>query len=341
MKTKLLAVLAALGMVASASAVKVNNNLSINGFIDGSYKLTDTAGADDQSLGLDEVELNFNLNVGNVSGLIAIDNNNPLTHSHTVSFTDLNGTNSVDKTVNSSAVNGTDLNIEQAHFTYNLSDSVSITFGRYGSALGLEGEDPAGLYTFSRAYKDSSGFNFANIDNNTNGAVEGITIAYAGDAYSIAASFEEAAGTDIEANDLNLELSFTYTGIAGLNIGGGYFFDNAEGTETDSLNLYASRQLGKLLIAGEYSERSTSTAGSADIDNDAYLLLADYDVNDKLGVAVRFSNHEQGTTGDYEKFTLAPNYAITDSLGAIIEYSDVDDAGTDSEEYAVELTYTF
>ena len=44
---------------------------------------------------------------------------------------------------------------------------------------------------------------------------------------------------------------------------------------------------------------------------------------------------------DYEKFTIAPNYAITESLGAIIEYSDVDDAGTDSELYAVELTYTF
>jgi len=319
MKTKLLAVMATLGMVASASAVKINNNLSINGFIDGSYNLTDTTGTDSQSLGLDEVELNFAVNAGGISGLVAVDSHE----------------------ANSSENLNSSLNIEQAYFTYNLSDSVSITFGRYGSALGLEGEDPAGLYTFSRAYKDSSGFNFANIDNNTNGAVEGITIAYTGDAYSIAASFEEAAGTDIEANDLNLELSFTYTGIAGLNIGGGYFFDNAEGAETDSLNLYASRQLGKLLIAGEYSERSTSTAGSADVDNDAYLLLADYDVNDKLGVAVRFSNHEQGTTGDYEKFTLAPNYAITDSLGAIIEYSDVDDAGTDSEEYAVELTYTF
>jgi len=70
-------------------------------------------------------------------------------------------------------------------------------------------------------------------------------------------------------------------------------------------------------------------------------LLADYDVNDKLGVALRFSNNEQGSNDDYEKFTIAPNYAITDSLGAILEYSDVDAGGTDSEEYAVELTYTF
>ena len=39
MKNKLLAVMAVFGMVASASAVKINNNLSINGFIDGSYVL--------------------------------------------------------------------------------------------------------------------------------------------------------------------------------------------------------------------------------------------------------------------------------------------------------------
>jgi hypothetical protein len=320
MKNKLLAVMAIFGMVASASAVKINNNLSINGFIDGSYKNTDTDDSDTQSLGLDEVELNFIVSAGGISGVVNID-------SH-----EANSTNDLNDKIN----------IEQAHFTYNLNDAVSITFGRYGSALGLEGEDPAGLYTFSRAYKDSSGFNFANIDNFTNGAVDGLTIAYSGESYSIAASFEEAANADLEANDLNLELSVSYTGIAGVNIGGGVFFDNAEGDETDSLNLHVSRQFGKLLLAGEYSERSTSSATAANnIDNDAYLLLADYDVNDKLGVAIRFSQHEQGTDADYEKFTIAPNYAITDSLGAIIEYSDVSSNNVDSQEFAVELTYTF
>jgi hypothetical protein len=76
-------------------------------------------------------------------------------------------------------------------------------------------------------------------------------------------------------------------------------------------------------------------------DRDAYLVLADYDVNNKLGVALRLSSEEQEQHGDYDKVTIAPNYAITESLGAILEYSDVDNAGTDSEEYAVELTYTF
>ena len=330
MKNKLLAVLATLSMVASASAVKVNDNLSINGFIDGSYSQTESAtnaGAagdqgnndlNDQGLGVDEVELNFVLNSGGVSGLVSIDN-----------------------------TQNEGVNIEQANFTYNLNDSISFTFGSYGSALGLEGEDPAGLYTYSRAYSAGSAFNLADID--TTGAVEGLTVAYSAETFSVAASIEESADVDLEINDLNFELSFTYNGIAGVNIGGGYFFDNNDlatnlnGRETDILNLHVSRQFGKLLLAGEYIEASTtgSSVAAENVENDGYLLLADYDFSDKIGVAVRLSNQEQGADGDYEKLTIAPNYAITDSLGAILEYSDIEDNGNDSEEYAVELTFTF
>jgi len=301
-------------MVASASAVKVNDNLSINGFIDGSYASTDDGTTKEQSLEVDEVELNFVTNVGNVSSLIAVD-------------ADLHDTGT------------SGLGIEQAHFTYNINDAVSVTFGRYGSALGFEREDPAGLYTYSRAY-DSDGFNLGNIDGTIN-SVDGLSIAYSGDAYSIAVSLQNQVGTEheLESNDLDFEISFTYTGIEGLNIGGGFLVDNEEtaAAETDVVNLHLSRQFGKLLVAGEYTERSADAG-----DTDAYLVLADYDVNNKLGVALRISSEElAGNAGDYDKVTIAPNYAITESLGAILEYSDVDNGGTDAEEYAVELTYTF
>jgi hypothetical protein len=332
MKNKLLAVMATLGMVASASAVKVNNNLSINGFIDGSYELSEEGANKSQELGLDEVEINFNLNVGNVSGLIALDTN------EAGGYIDAN--NNGERDAGEQGVTGNTnhtFNIEQAHFTYNINDAVSVTFGRYGSALGFEREDPAGLYTYSRAYGDggAAAFNFGNVDA---AAVEGVTIAYSADSFTLAASFEEAAGADLETNDLDLELSFTYTGFAGLNIGGGYFYDNeaTAAAETNILNLHASKQVGKLLLAGEYSQLETQT-----LDRDAYMLLADYDVNDKLGVALRFSNAEINANSDYESFTIAPNYAITDSLGAILEYSDIEEGATDTETYAVELTYTF
>jgi predicted porin len=320
MKNKLLALLATLSMVASASAVKINNNLSINGFIDGSYNMVDGEGSDNdtQSLSVDEVELDFIVNVGNVSGEVHLDSG---------------------PTYNDGAIE-----VEQAHFSYSLNNGVTFTFGKYGSALGFEREDPAGLYTYSRAYGDANSsnadnFNFGNVDAN---AVEGLTIAYAADNFSIAASIESASGEsrEVETNDLNLEIALAYTGIENTVIGGGFFFDNQADSadENDALNIHASRQFGKLLIAGEYSEIQNTAR-----DRDAYMLLADYDFNDKLGVAVRFSNNEQSAVdqGDYEKFTIAPNYAITESLGAIFEYSDVENNLNKSEEYSVELTYTF
>jgi len=321
MKTKLLALVATLGMVASASAVKINNNLSINGFIDGSYQMIDgsTAAADDQSLSVDEVELDFIVNVSNVSGELHLDAG--------PSFND-----------------GDAIGVEQAHITYSLENGVSFTFGNYGSALGFEREDPAGLYTFSRAYGDFTNgnenqFNFGNVDENDR---EGLTVAYSAENFSVAASIESASSDSrlVEDNDLNLELAFTYTGFNHVVLGGGFFFDNQRDSadENDALNIHASRQFGKLLLAAEYSEIQNTAR-----DRDAYLILADYDFNDKVGVAVRFSNNEQSTVdqGDYEKFTIAPNYAITESLGAILEYSDVENNNNKTEEYAVELTYTF
>ena len=85
-------------------------------------------------------------------------------------------------------------------------DNGWFTFGRYGAALGFEREDPAGLYTFSRAYENSN-YNLGNVDA---AAVEGLTVAYAGDAFSLAASIEKD-GLDVQNRNYNLELSFSYT----------------------------------------------------------------------------------------------------------------------------------
>jgi len=332
MKNKLLAVLATLSMVASASAVKINNNLSINGFIDGSYvsQENDTNIADSQSLSVDEVELDFIVNVGNVSGEIHVDAG--------PSFNDRDG-----------------IGVEQAHMTYSLDNGVSFTFGQFGSALGFEREDPAGLYTFSRAYDsntnndtDANGndvvngddrvFNLGDVDSY---AYEGLRIGYSVENLTLAASIQSAASDsrDVETNDLDIEFSFAYTGFAGTTIGGGYRYDNENNTsnEVDVLNLHISKQFGKLLLAGEYIASESDNQ-----DKDGYMILGDYDFNDKVGVALRFSNNEQeGTRGDYEKLTIAPNYAITESLGAILEYSDIEDDAVSSELIALELTYTF
>ncbi len=329
MKNKIMATLVAFGLVGSVSAVEINENLSINGFIDGSISKTDNgtaiAGGDTADWGLDEIEVNFLFNVGSVSGTVALDSQN----------------------IGSSAADGDDIEIEQAHFTYTLENGVSLTFGRYGSALGLEREDPAGLYTYSRAYNDN--FNFGNIDRD-GGAVEGLTISYAADAWSLGVSIENAAGSIRSGgakDDLNYEVALSYTGIENLTVGIGHFKDNApNGTdEFDATNINATYQVGKALLAAEWSniDSSANGSGNTEVDLDAHMFLVDYDVSDKLGVAVRYSSYEESANVDVDKITIAPNYAITDSLGAILEYSDIshDDADSDSDTIALELTYTF
>jgi hypothetical protein len=324
MKNKIMAMLVAFGMVGSVSAVEINENLSINGFIDGSINKVDNGSAvtpagDTADWGLDEIEVNFLFNVGSVSGTVALDSQN----------------------IGSTSADGDDIEIEQAHFTYTLENGVSLTFGRYGSALGLEREDPSGLFTTSRAY-GSSNFNLGNIDQDGM-AREGLNISYAADAWSLGVSIDNPSGSIREnnsKNDLDFEVSLSYTGIENLNLAIGHRADNAvlAANDVDVTNINATYQVGKALLGAEWSQLDT-----ASVDLDAHMFLVDYDVSDKLGVAVRYSSYEDSTNVDVDQITIAPNYAITDSLGAILEYSDVshDTANMDSDTVSLELTYTF
>jgi hypothetical protein len=345
MKNKILALLATIGLASSVSAVEINENLSINGFIDGSWQDRNEdhepgTNNDSQDLSLDEVELNFLLNVGSVSGEVHLDN----TNSHN---------------------NGDDINVEQAHFTYTLDNGLSVTFGRYGSKLGLEREDPAGLYTFSRAYGDagaggsSAATNYGDVDSLS---MEGIAFGYAADTFSVNVSIDQAEGDNLEANGegFNYEVSASYTGFENVVVNAGWRAQDdglvgggsTDSADTDHFNVNASYSIGKGLIAAEWQEASNdrTTAGTKG-DVEAFQILVDYDFTDKIGAAIRYSNEDQDTderTGlEISKFTVAPNYAITDSLGLIIEYTaaDVDAAiGASSDDYdfvAAELTYTF
>ena len=316
MKNKLLALLAAFGLVASVHAVEINDNISINGFIDGSWSNTDQGATDTNDLDIDEVELNFIVNAGNVSGEIHVDSD------------DANGGDN------------NNMDLEQVHFTYTLDNGLSVTLGRFGSALGFEGQDPAGLYTFSRAY--DNGNSVKNIGNVDSIAVEGLSFGYSADAFSVAISAVNPEGTLEEDgannNDLDLEVAVSYTGIENLSIGAGIHQINGltAADDIDITNIHASYTIDKLMLAAEHINVET-----ANTDESAYLILADYDVNDQLGVAVRYSQWDQGVN-ELDRVTVAPNYAITDSLGAILEYSSTETAaGGDDDLLALELTFTF
>ena len=177
---------------------------------------------------------------------------------------------------------------------------------------------------------------------------EGVRLGYSSDVFGLGISLQNDASDpeDIENNELDLEFSIAYTGIENLTIGGGYRFDNqASDDETDVLNVYVTTTVGKFALGAEYIELENGgvqAVNGVDQDLDGWQVLADYDVSEKLGVALRISSNELDGDNDYEKVTLAPNYALTDSLGVILEYSDVDTgSGGDANELGLELTFTF
>ena len=331
MKNKILATLVAFGLVGSVSAIEINDNLSINGFIDTSYKqakaytsLTGT-GAKASEFGIDEVELNFVLLTGNVQGELHID------------------TEDID--------NDTALDIEQVKLSYSLDNGLTFTIGRYGSSLGFEREDPTGLSTHTRAYELSSAFNalapalysnfnLGNVDAKT---VEGIAVSYQGEGFTVSGSIDESNGADLEASDLDYEISLTYTGIENLTAFIGYreeSGDTAADSDTEYLNLHASYQMGKTLLAAEFTNIDMSVVNGGE---DAFMLMANHAISDKLSATLRYSESELSSSVDATSITLAPSYQITENLGAILEYSDYDvsNALMDGELLAVELTYTF
>ena len=134
---------------------------------------------DTQNLGLDEIELNFLFNVGNVSGAIHIDD-----YDNTGGYPNNEG-----------------IDIEQAHISYGLENGVQFTIGKYGSQLGFEREDPAGLYTYSRAYGSSatagSVFNLGDVDSYV---YEGVAVGYQGDAFSLNLSFHNGGDSNLESD---------------------------------------------------------------------------------------------------------------------------------------------
>ena len=167
-----------------------------------------------------------------------------------------------------------------------------------------------------------------------------MTISYAAETWSIGVSIENGVGANLSQDDANFEVALAFTGVENLNVGIGYFKDNrpTAANEIDVTNVHATYQVGKASVGAEFTQQD-----QAGTDLDAMMILVDYDVSDKLGVAIRYSTYESAANNDIDRLTIAPNYAITDSLGAILEYSDVsnDTANSDSDTIALELTYTF
>jgi len=306
---KTLAVLAGLTFAGALShaQIAIGENLTISGFVDASYLNTDDGTDETSGINVDEVEIDFAFSFDSVSAEVHLQTN------------DEDG-----------------VELEQAFVSTDLG-GITVSAGRMLNLLGFEADEPTGLLQFSTAYSDA--FNPGSRYN------DGFRGAFSQGDLSVAASvtdgYSSLTGVDNDAGELAFDIALSYSGIENLSVSLGYADNSGDTGTTDDLelvNVHASYSLGQLTLAGEYNDWNKNGA-----ESDAYLLLANYAVNDDLSLTVRHSevDHDDVGADDEEKTTVAVGYTVTDNLSTVVEYSSGEEDGEDNDVFAVEGIFTF
>ncbi len=305
------AMVATFGLSIANADISLTDNLTLSGFVDGSYSNTDSA-TRTESLGIDQLEVDLAFGGESASAEVHL-------HSRTGRF----GAND-------------DVELEQAFASYELGNGMTVSGGKMLNLLGFEADEPTGMYQYSWAY--SLGGSGGDVDAGRRYS-NGVRASFGVEDIAVAVSAYDglyaAATGDM---DLSYDAQVIFSGIENLTVAIGYGEDdNSAGTQiAEAFNAWASYESGQLTVAAEYYD-VTDGAGT---DGDGYLLLANYTINDNSAITVRYS--EQDKTGaQVEKFTISPSYSFTDNLGALIEYSTGEVNGVDVDVFAIETTFTF
>lgn len=302
------AVAALFGATAANAEIALTDNLTISGYIDGSYSNLDADGAATvDGLGVDQAEIDLAFSGETISAEVQLDN--------------VRG------------AGADEFGIEQAYIAYNLGNGLSIAGGKLENSLGWEEDENPELYQNSYAY--NNGTNGAGTNVLGGSYNNGIRASYSSDAFSVSlAGFDQLWGTKTAGDlDLAYEVFATYTGVENLTVALGYGEDdNSVGAEiAEALNVWAQYEQGSITVAAEYSDIESAVG----TEGDQFLIMANYAFSEKGAITVRYSEQEWDGGTDFDKFTISPGYAISDNLWALIEYSTGEDAGVEEYIYTV------
>jgi hypothetical protein len=316
--------LGALSMISAADAeIKINDMLTIGGFVDMSYVNMDPdTGADSTTATLDQFELNLMFDLTDK----------------------LSAT--VDLEAQSDKVAGTDneytTDVEQAYFTYALSDTFSMKAGRFLSYMGWETEDPTGLFQYSGA--GYGGLFYG-------GYQQGVSALYSGGLFDVGLSVVDdifqTTGVSGNAENLAVEVMVAVYPSESLTFKGFFITDEdrAGTTDTDIFNFWGSYAIGGFTFAAEYSMNDKD--GATKSEADGFLLMGNY-AWDKYGITLRYHGWEtEDATGaktlERSGFTIAPSMAVNDYLLLVAEYrtEDFDLGGVDYDQFALEALISF
>jgi hypothetical protein len=313
--TGLTASLVALASTASAE-VKINENLSLDGYAIGSYLVTEGNATDHKTFLdsgnrlFDSVKVAVNGTYGDFSGKVSayiVSNNN------------------------TSNENG---GLLDAYLTYTAGD-FALTAGKFNSWLGYESFD-----------SPSNAFISYGLSGYTANYTTGAKAEYLGETVSAGVSVRDSAlagpgffqGDGDFSDELGYEAYVLYTGIENLTLFAGIGYEDTDGAanELTTYNVWASYAFTeKFSVAVEY-------ASTEDVVDTSYLVQATYIVSDAVSVSGRVT--EQETPGaDAFGYGVASTYTITENFAIKGEITKTDfDSGTDDVfTYAIQGLFKF
>ncbi|MEL0120720.1 MAG: hypothetical protein VXB01_17435, partial [Opitutae bacterium] len=152
------AVAAIFGASVATADISLSDNLTLSGFVDASYSNSDNGTTDKDSVGLDQVEVDFAFSGESVSAEVHLDS--------------LGGADNI--------------RLEQAFVNYDLGNGVTVSGGKMLNLLGFESDEPTGRYQSSYAYA----FGTADVQNGETGRryAEGIRASFGVEDVAIAVS---------------------------------------------------------------------------------------------------------------------------------------------------------
>lgn len=291
------AVLCAIATWATASAdVKVNENISVNGYAVGSYTNTDWDGGpsddtyfDSGANSIDAVKFGVLGSAGNVSAYGSI--------------LYLPG-----------AAN--EAGLLDAYATLDFGTGVKLTGGKFLSYLGYEAFDAVNMTQLS--YALISGIpayhTGARIDYSGNGFAAGVAVVDSIFGHPTKSVFFE--GDREYSDDIGIEAMVSYTGIDKLTVFAGIGAEDDEHTGSDIFvfDLWASYALSdRVTLAAEYTINEDVA--------DSWLLFLGYKFTDQFSTIFRISGADYDGGGDDMKYTVAPTYTINDNFAIRAEAS--------------------
>ena len=298
---------------ASASAeVVLTENLSLTGFLGISASNVDkdayggTASSSDSSAEIDEFEVDFLFSQDKINAQV-----------------DLNYLGGPG-----------DVELEQAHIGYAVSDSFSLKAGKFLSCIGFESFDMNGLYQYSAAASTVYP-----------GHHTGLAGVYSGDTFGVYGSVVDGTwSADGDTDNLGYEVQVFTSPAEGLTIKLGYATEDLETRDKAMLNLWAGYTVNALTVAAEYSSLEDFDFNDDNVgdDGDAYMLMANYAFTETFNTTLRYA-HVDADNSEIDEFTISPRFVISDSVSVITEYRhrDYDVGGADEDLLAARVLYTF